>query len=57
MRPGSIPQEAAITARGVQSSIRTASSEAAKPPNTTEWIAPIRPHASIATAASGIIGM
>ena len=25
----------------------------AKPPNTTEWIAPSRAHASIATAASG----
>ena len=28
-----------------------------KPPNTTEWIAPIRAQASIAAAASGIIGM
>ena len=28
----------------------------AKPPNTTEWIAPMRAQASIATTASGIIG-
>jgi hypothetical protein len=28
-----------------------------KPPNTTEWIAPMRAHASIANAASAIIGM
>ena len=28
-----------------------------KPPNTTEWIAPMRAQASIANAASGIIGM
>ena len=27
------------------------------PPNTTEWIAPIRAQASIATTASGIIGI
>ena len=30
---------------------------AAKPPKTTEWIAPILPHASMATTASGIIGI
>ena len=29
----------------------------AKPPKTTEWIAPIRAHASIANTASGTIGM
>ncbi len=28
-----------------------------KPPNTTEWMAPMRAQASIATAASGIIGI
>ena len=27
-----------------------------KPPNTTEWIAPMRAQASMATATSGIIG-
>ena len=52
-----MPQDAASTAFGAQSSIRTASSRAAKPPNTTEWIAPIRAQASIATTASGTIGM
>ena len=56
-RPGSMPQEAAITAFGCASSIRVASSGAAKPPNTTEWIAPRRAQASIATSASGTIGM
>ena len=39
------------------SSIRVASSGAAKPPNTTECTAPIRAQASMAIAASGIIGM
>lgn len=29
----------------------------AKPPKTTEWMAPIRAHASIATAVSKIIGL
>ena len=38
-------------------SIRPASASGEKPPNTTEWIAPIRAQASIANAASGIIGM
>ncbi len=56
-RPGSIPQEPAITALGLASSIRTASSFAAKPPNTTECTAPIRAQASIAITASGTIGM
>jgi hypothetical protein len=41
---------------GCESSMRTASSLAAKPPNTTEWMAPMRAQASIATIASGIIG-
>ena len=42
---------------GLASSIRVASSLAAKPPKTTEWIAPRRAQASMATAASGTIGM
>jgi hypothetical protein len=37
--------------------MRFASSVAAKPPKTTEWIAPMRAHASIAMTASGTIGM
>ncbi len=57
MRPGSIPHDAETMTFGRASLIRPASSLAAKPPNTTEWIAPIRAQASIAIAASGIIGM
>ena len=53
----SMPQEAVTSTFGAASSIRIASSFAAKPPNTTECTAPIRAHASIAIAASGIIGM
>jgi len=56
-RPGSIPQEAQTTTLGLASSIRLASSFAAKPPKTTECTAPIRAQASIAIAASGTIGM
>jgi hypothetical protein len=52
-----MPQEAESTALGLASSMRVASSLAAKPPNTTEWIAPMRAQASMATTASGIIGM
>ena len=43
--------------RGLASLMRVASSWAAKPPNTTEWIAPMRAQASIAIAASGTIGI
>ena len=56
-RPGSSPHEAETTTFGLASSIRLASSFAAKPPKTTEWIAPSRAHASIAITASGTIGM
>ena len=52
-----MPQEAETIAFGPASSMRTASSLAAKPPNTTEWMAPSRAMASMAIAASGIIGM
>ena len=37
--------------------MRWASSFAAKPPNTTEWIAPMRAQASMPKTASGTIGM
>ena len=37
--------------------MRLASEWLAKPPNTTEWMAPMRAQASMAKAASGIIGM
>ncbi len=46
-----------MIALGLASSMRTASSWAAKPPNTTEWMAPSRAQASMASSASGTIGM
>ena len=57
MRPGSMPHDAARMATGVASSMRVASSGAAKPPNTTEWMAPMRAQASMAITASATIGM
>ena len=57
MRLGSTPHDAVSTSFGLQSSMRLASSLAAKPPNTTECTAPSRAQASIAITASGIIGM
>ena len=57
MRCTSMPQDADRITLGVASSIRVASSGAAKPPNTTEWMAPSRAQASIAITASGTIGM
>ena len=53
----SMPQEADTMTFGAVSLMQAASAGAAKPPNTTECTAPRRAHASIATAASGIIGM
>ena len=53
----SIAPDAVISTLGRASSMRIASSLGAKPPNTTEWTAPIRAQASMATTASGIIGM
>ena len=52
-----MPQEADRISFGLQSSMRVASSLAAKPPNTTEWIAPMRAQAYMANSASGTIGM
>ena len=57
IRCPSIPQEEETISFGLASSMRVASSVAAKPPNTTEWIAPSRTQASMATTASGTIGM
>ena len=42
---------------GLASSIRLASSLAAKPPKTTEWTAPRRAQASMDITPSGTIGM
>ena len=54
---GSIPVEQVIMSLGKQSSILLASSFAANPPNTTEWMAPILAHANMAKAALGTMGM
>ncbi len=42
---------------GLASSMRVASEPEAKPPNTTEWMAPMRAQARMAKVASAIIGM
>ena len=55
-RAPSMPHEADTTTFGRAWSMRTASSLAANPPNTTEWTAPRRAQASMATTASGTIG-
>ncbi len=54
--PPRMPSSAVITTVEEQSEMRPARESGEKPPNTTEWIAPMRAQASIATAASGIIG-
>ena len=46
-----------MTATAPQSAIRSRMLSALKPPKTTEWTAPIRAQASMAMAASGIVGM
>ena len=55
-RPPRRPSSAVTMSEESQSWMRPASESGEKPPNTTEWIAPIRAHASMAMAASGIIG-
>ena len=55
--PPRTPSSAVITTLDLQSMMRPASASGEKPPNTTEWMAPMRAQASMATAASGIIGM
>jgi hypothetical protein len=52
-----MPHEAETTTLGQAWSMRTASSLAAKPQNTTEWTAPMWAQASMAIAASGTMGM
>ena len=51
------PPSAVITNFASASWIRDKSASAENPPKTTECTAPIRAHANIATAASGIIGI
>jgi N6-L-threonylcarbamoyladenine synthase len=55
--PAREPASALTMTFGVASSMRVARLTEANPPNTTEWIAPMRTQASIANTASGIIGM
>ncbi len=50
------PPSAVISTFAPETSIRSATDPAEKPPKTTLWTAPIRVQASIATATSGIIG-
>src|SRR2546430_560423 len=52
-----MPHEAERMSLGLASSMRLASSFDAKPPKTTEWTAPMRAHARMATPASGTLGM
>ena len=54
--PRRYPPSAVMSATARASLIRSRSDSAENPPNTTEWTAPIREQASIAIAASGIIG-
>ena len=55
--PARMPASAVTSTLGFASSMRLASDAAAKPPNTTEWIAPRRAQARIMNTASAIIGM
>ena len=57
LRPPRTPSSAVTMMGDLQSSMRPASESGEKPPNTTEWMAPMRAQASMEIAASGIIGM
>ena len=51
------PPSAVMTSLAPASSMRSLTAFAENPPNTTEWIAPMRAQACIAITASGISGM
>ena len=51
------PPSAVMSTLASASLMRSASESAEKPPNTTEWAAPMRAQASSAIGSSGIIGM
>jgi hypothetical protein len=51
------PASALTITLGSASSMRDASEPDANPPNTTEWMAPMRVQASMANTASGTMGM
>ncbi len=55
--PARQPPSAVITSFASVSSMRSLSAGAEKPPNTTEWMAPMRLQACIATRISGTSGM
>ena len=57
LRPPRGPSSAVTTTRQSESRMRSRSASGENPPNTTECTAPIRAQASIATVASGTIGM
>ncbi len=57
LRPPRSPSFAVITTLHWASRMRSRSESALNPPNTTECTAPMRAHASMANAVSGIIGM
>ena len=48
LRPPRRPSSAVMTTFDLQSSMRPASESGEKPPNTTEWMAPMRAQASMA---------
>ena len=48
LRPPRTPSSAVMTMFDLQSSMRPASESGEKPPNTTEWMAPMRAQASMA---------
>ena len=52
-----VEEAAVISVEQLESSMRSFSASGENPPNTTECTAPMRAHASMATAASGIMGM
>jgi hypothetical protein len=55
--PRRYPPSAVTMSLASASFMRSRTASAENPPKTTLWVAPMRVHASIATAASGIIGM
>ena len=57
LRPPRMPSSAVTMQSDLQSVMRPASESGEKPPNTTEWMAPMRAQASMEIAASRIIGM
>ena len=55
-RPPRRPVSAVIMTVASALTARSRSASAEKPPNTTQWMAPMRAQASMATGSSGIMG-